>query len=304
MIKIKNIFPTNQEEINLIKFINTYQYLSSKDLKYFFSTTYYPKRITRLIKNDILRKYKNYIVLGKNGYNFMKILNIPTKELRYQEKYSNRLKYISHLAAVMQSKFITFLPSFLIKDKSFTESSRKFIGIISIFGTKYLTYYITNEHTKKYINSIIYDLQKEVQHKNILILVDNLSKIDLMDFSFGFHSLIICENTDENLNKLKYIHQINWRKIINSTFKENLHISEFNFCDYTNSSSKYVACFYFIDTEKINRIKTFMQNNIDKKVDIICDESIIKQLGQELALCNFNLVNISNFIEKEIRLYD
>ena len=49
-----------------------------------------------------------------------------------------------------------------IKDKtSFTESSRKFIGILNIFGVKYLTYHISEKHTEKYIRSIIFDLQKE-----------------------------------------------------------------------------------------------------------------------------------------------
>ena len=65
MIKIKNIFPTDENEIELIKFIGKYQYLSSKDLHYFFNGTYYPKRIKKLIQNLILRKYNKDFVLGK-----------------------------------------------------------------------------------------------------------------------------------------------------------------------------------------------------------------------------------------------
>ena len=66
----------------------------------------------------------------------------------------------------------------------------------------------------------------------------------------------------------------------------------------------YVSCFYFVDTEKINRISTFMQINTNKKVDIICPKSIVKYLGSELATCNFHLIDIDKFIEKEINFYE
>ena len=174
MVKIKSIFPTDKNEIDLVKFINTYQYLSPKDLPYFFNTTYYPKRIAKLIQNNILRRYKRFLVLGEDGSNFMKILGLETNKLRYQEKYANRLKFMSHLAAYFRYSNVTFTPSFLIKDKTaFTESSRKYIGVSNIFGTKYLTYHISNEHTDKYLNSVIYDLQKELKYKNVIIMIDN-----------------------------------------------------------------------------------------------------------------------------------
>ena len=305
MVKIKSIFPTDKSEIDLIKFINTYQYLSPKDLQYFFNTTYYPKRIAKLIQNNILRRYKKFLVLGEDGYNFMKILGIETNKLRYQEKYANRLKFMSHLAAVLKSSEVTFIPSFQIKNKTaFTESSRKYIGILNIFGTKYLTYHISNSHTDKYLNSVMYDLQKELKYKNIVILIDDISRIDFLKFSFGFNSVIICGDTDESLEKLKYLQQINWNKAIKAEFKDILNLSELNFCDYTNNKNLYISYFYFVDTEKINRIITFMQNNINKKMDIICPESIVKYLGSELATCNFHLINIDIFIEKKINFYE
>ena len=45
---------------------------------------------------------------------------------------------MSHLAALYnKNEHITFTPSFEIKDKTaFTESSRKYIGILKIFGTE------------------------------------------------------------------------------------------------------------------------------------------------------------------------
>ena len=129
------------------------------------------------------------------------------------------------------------------------------------------------------------------------------SKIELRNFVFGFNSLIISEDKDEDLQKLKYIQQINWPKIVQKLYKD-VHISEYNFCDYTNNKDKYITTFYLIDTEKINRINVFLTANKNKQADIICDESIIRSLGQELPLANYKLVDLSDFIDKDIRIYD
>ena len=75
MVKIKSIFPTDKNEIDLVKFINTYQYLSPKDLPYFFNTTYYPKRIAKLIQNNILN--------ANNIIDIVKVLRWAQKELLY-----------------------------------------------------------------------------------------------------------------------------------------------------------------------------------------------------------------------------
>lgn len=306
VITIKSIFPSNESEINLVKFIGRYQYLLSKDAMYLFDDTYHLKRITNLVKNGIIRRYKKYLVLAEDGYNFMKILGQPTVPLVYQEKYANRLKYISHLAAIYyKSKFITFTPSFNIKDKTaYTETSRKYIGILKIFGTTYLTYHISKEQTQKYINSVIYDIQKETKYKNIIVLVNDIKRIDLRDFAFGLNSVIICEDTDEGLQKLKYLNQVNWNNIINSIYGQTMYLSKFNFCDYSDNSEKYITTFYLLDTEKINRIDTFIKNNPQNEADIICPESIIRFLGQELPTANYKLVNIDDYIEKEIKIYD
>ena len=287
VIEIKSIFPTNIKEINLVKFIGRYQYISSKDVQYFFDDTYYPKRITKLIKKGIIRRYKKYLVLTDDGYNFMKILGQHTVPLVYQKKYADRLKFMSHLAALYNNnEYITFTPSFEIKDKTAsTESSRKYIGILKIFGTNYLTYHISEEHTQKYINSVIYDLQKENKYKNIIVLINDIKRIDLMDFAFGLNSVIICEDNDNKLQELQYLHQVNWPKVVHKLYKDQVHLSEYNFCDYTDNRDKYITNFYFVDTEKINRIDIFLKNNNQKQADIICSESIVKLLRSRNTNC-------------------
>lgn len=302
---IKSIFPKNNDEIELVKFIARFQYLSIKDVQYFFSSTYYPKRITKLVKNNILRKYKKHLVLAENGQYLAKILGQQTAQLRYDKKYADRLKFISHLAALYNKKtFINFTPSFEIKDKNvFTESSRKYIGILKIFGTSYLIYHISKEHTLKYINAVIYDLQKETNYRNIIVLVDTIDRINLKNFAFGFNSLIICEDTDEQLIKLIYMQQINWSKIVKLLYKD-VHISEYNFCEYTNNKDKYISTFYLIDTEKINRINMFLSNNPNKQFDIICNNNIELILKNLFSQVNYNIINLSDFIDKNVRVYD
>ena len=303
--KIKSIFPKNKNEIELVKFIGRFQYLSVKDAEHFFNDTYYPKRIRNLIQKNIIRKYNKYLVLAENGYAYMKVLGQNTTQLRYDKKYTDRLKFISHLAALYNKDTkISFTPSFEIKDKTaFTESSRKFIGILNIFGVKYLTYHISEEHTEKYIRAVIFDLQKETNYKNILILVNDIDRINLKDFAFGFNSVIISNDTDEELEKLKYINQINWPQIIQKLYKNTVHISEYNSCDYTNNKDKYISTFYLLDAEKINRIKVFLQSNERKQADIVCSQEIVNLLGKELPLANYKLINISDFIEKDIKVY-
>ena len=47
----------------------------------------------------------------------------------------------------------------------------------------------------------------------------------------------------------------------------------------------------------------FLKSNSGKQVDIICGENIVKYLGKELPLANYKLINISDFIEKDIKVY-
>lgn len=74
-------FPTNENEISLIKFIAKYQYLNVNNAKYFFDTSrYYRNRIKNLID-----KCYNGIYLAK--YNFCEYTN-------YKDIYINTFYFI------------------------------------------------------------------------------------------------------------------------------------------------------------------------------------------------------------------
>lgn len=152
--------------------------------------------------------------------------------------------------------------------------------------------------------SIIYDIQKEKKFKNIIVLVNDINRINLNDFAFGINEVLIIEDNKKNREKLKYLHSINWSKIINDNFKNRLFFSEYNFCDYTDYKNKYVSTFYYLDTEKINRIKYFLRENKNKNAHIICNAELETELKTELTNANYMVVNLEDYIDKERNVYD
>lgn len=125
-----NYFLNSDEEINLIKFIAKYQYLSVNDTKYFFSSgLYFKKRITKLIQKGFLKRTRLKLVLGKLGIEYVKLLNCEYTRLNRNTRYVERLMYISHLAAFYHNcDTVEFTPSFSIKDKeTLTITGRRYV---------------------------------------------------------------------------------------------------------------------------------------------------------------------------------
>lgn len=302
-----NYFPNNLEEISLIKFIAKFQYLGVNDTKYFFETKkYYRKRITNLVEKRYLRRTKLNLVLDKLGIEYAKMRNFEYTPLNRNKKYFPRLLRISNLGAFFyKCKTVEFIPSFSMKDKeAFTMTARKFIGTLDISGIEYLTYYISEEHDDKYIKSVIYDIQKERKYKNIIVLINDINRIHIEDFAFGSNQVLIIEDTEMNREKLKYLHRIQWSEIIEEHYKNKIFLSEYNFCDYTDYKTKYVSTFYFLDTEKINRIKYFLRENKNKSAEIICDAALQKEIIKEIPDANYVLVDLEKYIDKEQKVYD
>lgn len=302
-----NYFPNGEEEISLLKFISKYQYLNVNDAKYFFkSKKYYRTRINNLISKKLLRKIKVNLILGELGIEYVKLFKFDYNKLNRNQKYMSRLQRLSSVGAFYHNcKTVEFTPSFAIKDKEiFTMTARRFIGILDINGIEYLTYQITKEHDDKYVFSVIYDIQKEKKYRNIIILVNDLERINTKQFAFGMNQVIIIEDTEDNREKLKYFNSINWSKVINDYYKNKVYLSEYNFCDYTDYKDKYISTFYFINTEKINRIKYILRENKNKNVDIICGRGLEEQLKRELPTVNYITVDLEKYIDKERIYYD
>lgn len=299
-------FINNEEEISLIKFIAEYQYMNVRDAKYFFkSSRYYRNRIRNLIEKDILKKEKWCLALGKLGIQYCKRFNINYNKLNRNNKYKQRLLKLSNIAAYYQNcETVKFIPSFSIKDKEvFTTTARRYIGVFDINGFEYLTYKIAKEHDNKYIASVIYDIQKEKRYGNIIVLVDDIKRIKLENFEFGHNSVLIIEDTDSNREKLKYLHSIRWQEIIDKYYKD-VHLSEYNFCEYSNNEGQYINTFYFIDAEKINRSKHFIRESNIPRAYVVCDIELENELKAELPSAYYCAVNLDDYIDKKRRIYE
>lgn len=302
-----NFFPNGDEEITLIKFISQYQYLNINDVKYFFKTIdYYKKRIRHLVNKKFIKRNKTCLVLDELGIEYAKLLDFKYNPINKNAKYKNRLLNLSNIGAFYYNcKTVRFTPSFSIKNKqTYTTSGRRFVGIFDINGIEYLGYQIREEHDEKYIKSVIYDIQKETKYKNIIVFVNDIKRININDFCFGINQVIVIQDSEENREKLKYLNSVNWYKVINKIYRNNVYLSEYSFCDYTDYKNKYISYFYFLDAEKINRIKYFLRENKNKKADIICTSELKKELIKELPEAHYIIVNLEEYIDKERNYYD
>ena len=81
-------------------------------------------------------------------------------------------------------------------------------------------------------------------------------------------------------------------------------MSEYNFCDYTDYKNRYISTFYFLDTEKITRIKYFLRENQNKKADIICDKELENSIKKELPNCNYKVVNLNEDTDRKRFIYE
>lgn len=309
VMTIKNWFP-NELEKNFLIFLYDYHFLKIDNAVFLFDTMqYYKRQLSSLIKYDYIRKHHSgCYILGDTGKKYLKNLgyDLSTK-MPYSQKYIDRQTLISYIAAFYHyNKNIEFIPSFKLKEKDvFTIRSRRYIGLIKTNQKEYLTYYISKEQDKKYIESVFFDIQKEQKYRNIIIFSEDISKISLKKFSYGLNEVLVIKPNIQNLEKLQYINKIDWSKVVRNKLGNSVFLSEYNFCEYTNKKDKYILCFYFIDTEKINLIKYFLRENENIKATIVCSKEIVDNLKQELPSVEYIVVELDLYIVKgEFNIYE
>lgn len=152
----------------------------------------------------------------------------------------------------------------------------------------------------------MYDIEREIEYNNIIVLVDDVNRTDILNFATGHNSALVIEDNEENREKLKYLNRINWYKVIKQYFKENLSLSEYNFCDYTDYKSKYISYFQFVDVEKIWRIKLFLQENENwkyKTATIFCSKDIKNILRKEILNAEYIVIDYEKYIDKYINVW-
>ena len=288
-------------------FVKKYKYVKVSDFKYLYANKqYYQTKIKHWINNNYLRKIKWYIVLGAEGKKYLENLGYKCSRISHEKTYIERQKIISSFAArYYNNKKIKFIPSIDLKDKQiFTITSRRFIGILNIDKTDYLTYYITKKHDDRYVQSVIYDIRKETKLKNVIVFVEDLKKIDINNFVFGLDKLYIIPTTENNIHLLERIHRIDYQKLFFKIYKENVYLSEYAFCDYYTKSRLYIFPLIFIDTEKLSIIKFFLMENKDEKVDILYSKNISLLAIGKLKGANYKPIDFEKYVQGEFNIYD
>ena len=297
----------NEKDLEILLFVKKYKYVKVSDFKYLYANKqYYQTKIKHLINNNYLRKIKWYIVLGAEGKKYLENLGYKCSRISYEKTYIERQKIISSFAArYYNNKKIKFIPSIDLKDKQiFTITSRRFIGILNIDKTDYLTYYRTKKHDNRYVQSVIYDIRKETKLKNVIVFVEDLKKIDINNFVFGLDKLYIIPTTENNIHLLERIHRIDYQKLFFKLYKENVYLSEYAFCDYYTKSRLYIFPLIFIDTEKLSIIKFFLMENKDEKVDILYSKNISLLAIGKLKGANYKPIDFEKYVQGEFNIYD
>lgn len=281
----------SKEDEFLIRYLAEYKIMLVEDTKLIYhSEWYHRKKIKRLIEEGYVKKYKfYYIELDKGGRKLVGATGRDYIKNKNNESYMERLKNISHLATMTIDSKIIFNPSWKIKQKEiYTDAARKYLGELVKNNKKYLVYYISSKKGTKYIHQLFYDINKVIDYNDIIIFVDSLENLkgEYEHLSFRKEHTYIIENSKENRNLIKKYDDIDFYELVKNVYGEEKQIllSDWRIADYLLLDNHYILNMIFIDTEKINELRWFFQENIDtkKKIDIITlkeNEEFIKGLA-------------------------
>lgn len=291
----------SKEDEFVIRYLAEYKIMLVEDTKLIYrSEWYHRKRIKRLIEEGYVKKYKfYYIELDKKGRKLIGATGRDYIKNKNNESYMERLKNISHLATMTIDSKIVFNPSWKIKQKEiYTDAARKYLGELVKNNKKYLVYYISSKKGTKYIHQLFYDINKVLNYNDIIIFVDNLENLkgEYEHLSFRKEHTYIIENSKENRNLIKKYDDIDFYELVKNIYGEEKQIllSDWRIANYISlEDNHYILNMLFIDSEKLNELRWFFEENIDtkKSIDIITlkeNEEFIK----ELAPINSKIIGI------------
>ena len=194
------------------------------------------------------------------------------------EAYVERIKNIANIGILEVNSDIKFIPSWDIKDKDiFTETTRRYIGLLTIDSKEYLSYYISSKKEQLYIKQLMFDIKKALKYDDIIIFVDRLDVISKKyhNLSFGKENTIIVLNDDYNKELLKKYYLQDTHEILENIYNKEIFISNWKLADYMLEDNTYIINMPFINTEKLERINWFFKENegIKRNIEIITTKS-------------------------------
>ena len=157
--------------------------------------------------------------------------------------YVERLKNIANIGILEINSDIKFMPSWDIKDKEiFTETTRRYIGVLTIDSKEYLTYYISLKKEDLYIKQLMFDIKKAVNYDDVIIFVDQLDVISKKynNLSLGKDNIVIVLNDDYNKELFKKYYNQDIHDVLENMYSEEILISNWKYADYMLEDNTYI----------------------------------------------------------------
>lgn len=281
----------SSEDEKIIRYLSEYKIMLVEDTKLIYNSEWYHrKKIKKLIEDGYIKKYKfYYIELDRKGRKYLGITGKDYIKNKSNESYMERLKNLSNIATITLNSNIKVNPSWKIKEKEiYTDTARKYLGELVKGNKKFLFYYISEKKENKYIHQLFYDINKIINYENIIIFVDDLNKMldECNHLAFGKTHTYIIINSKENRELIKQYDDIDFYELVRQIYGDESQIlfSDWKIADYLLEKNHYLINMIFIDTERLNELNWFYQENENtcKKVDIITlneNKSLIKKLA-------------------------
>lgn len=277
------------EDIEVLKFLSKFKMLKVEDASLIYKTKrYYRQRINKLIELKYIKKYKSYIIIDKNGRKLLGKVGSSYIKNMDNEAYMDRLKQISSIATITIDSEIDFIPSWDIKEKNqFTETARRYLGKLILENKEYLIYYIAAKKEHVYIRQLLFDVNKSLNYDNIIIFVDDFDVISkrYSNLVFGKENTYVIKNTRDNKELLKNYEEINIHELLEIIYQKDLLISDWDKADYLLENNKYIINMPFINTEKIEELNWYYNENSNnyRKIEIVTLEENKKKIEEMLT---------------------
>lgn len=264
---LKNI-KLNKNDFELLRSLARLKLLSANDAKLFYGSSYYQKRLQELKNaNYISRFHRTYIKLTSPARKYLESVNIKCAIPCKNKKYMERVAIISEIGLRLMRANINFNLSWELKGANYTNWSRRYVGNMKYRGEDYL-FYIAKDN-EKYIRSLHFDINKDLDYQNVLVFVDDLNVITQKNqfiFPNKTSCLIINRKSVEKLEKYNKLDVIETLKNKHGKCVTESNISVADAC-INNIETVYMP---FIDTHKIAAINNlYSLGMLDRKIVVM-----------------------------------
>lgn len=307
-----------KEDFEVLKFLSKYKMLKVEDASLIYKTKrYYRQRVNKLIDKEYVKRYKSYIIIDKKGRQVLNEVGSNYIKNIKNEAYMERLRHIASIATLTLNSDIKFIPSWDMKEKDkFTETARRYIGKIIIDGKDYITYYISNQKEHIYIKQLLFDVKKTTNYEDVIIFVENLNVINkkYSNLSFGKENTHIIVNSNNNKEFLKSNSNINAHDLLEVMYEKEVYISDWDKANYLLENGTYILYMPFINTEKIERLNWYYEENTgsnrvieiltlnenkEKVRELLCDKCKIRTFDKDLFGGEIEKTNNQSFTKEK-----